>query len=209
MGDEIPCTSGVDGCPSDGRWQYNTDVVFSETGTVSPHHSLPLFSFFVSLFAPSTPLIISSHSFISPSCYTIDPSLIKLRYLPNTINHTCITSLSLINRLRIQRISLPLSALLLVFLSVLISCSPTLRYHSHLVPPFLSFPFLSFPFLSFLVLCSLFFLPFLFCSTSPSFLYIYFIYYFYLFIYLFIYAEYLFYVQLLYSDSNITNMISL
>lgn len=35
VGAYIPCTPGVGGCPNDGRWQYNTDVVFSEEGNVS------------------------------------------------------------------------------------------------------------------------------------------------------------------------------
>jgi len=34
MGDFVPCTVGVGGCPEDGRWQYNTDVVFSEQGKI-------------------------------------------------------------------------------------------------------------------------------------------------------------------------------
>lgn len=34
IGAYVPCTAGVGGCPIDGRWQYNTDVVFSEEGDI-------------------------------------------------------------------------------------------------------------------------------------------------------------------------------
>lgn len=35
MGDTIACDTNDSGCPADGRFQFNTDVVFSEDGTVS------------------------------------------------------------------------------------------------------------------------------------------------------------------------------
>eukprot|EP00026_Physarum_polycephalum_P016871 Phypoly_transcript_17898.p3 GENE.Phypoly_transcript_17898~~Phypoly_transcript_17898.p3 ORF type:complete len:102 (+),score=7.50 Phypoly_transcript_17898:334-639(+) len=56
MGDEEPCIVGVQGCPKDGRFQYNTDVVFSETGTLDIFHMVGEYSSYACCTASSAEL---------------------------------------------------------------------------------------------------------------------------------------------------------